>query len=99
MESICILNIETLHPLLEKLQKEKSIVQNTLEDMDIYLSSILLKGQLLENEKNSYQKIVDSFILKQAEVAFQSYLNEQSETFTKIAKTYGKNVRNTNIIL
>lgn len=92
VDNICLKKIEVISVSLEESNKEKERLSIINEELEGRYSNIMLKSQLLENEKLSCQKILDSMILKQAEDAFISYMNEQSTTFNNIAKTYGKNV-------
>jgi len=65
----------------------------SVSEIERLYSEASLKATLLENERNNTQQILDQIILKQAETAFIAYMNEQSATFSNIARTYGKNVK------
>lgn len=92
VEEICRRQNFALLADLEKSTKEKKRLEGVIEEISQRFSSIQLKSQIVENEKQNCQKTLESILLKCAEEAFQTYMNEQSDTFNNIAKTYGANV-------
>lgn len=92
VEEICRKQNAALLADIEKANKEKKRLEAIFEEISQRSSSLQLKLQIMQNEKQNCQKTLENILLKRAEEAFQAYMNEQSETFNNIAKTYGTNV-------
>ena len=74
------------------LKDSFDMLRNQVEELERMKSGLETREKSLDNAVKEHERSLEKMIAEKAKEAFRDYMEEQAETFEKIAKTYGKSV-------
>ena len=77
---------------IEKAKQNKIIIDDNIRKVDDEFAKFALQKKILEKNLQEKKTILDHHLQKEAETAFNAYLQQQSSVFETIARTYGPKV-------
>ena len=77
---------------IEKAKQNKMIIEDDIRKIDDDYAKLVFQKKNLEQNLQEKKSIIDHHLQKEAETAFNAYLQQQSSVFETITRTYGPKV-------
>ena len=74
------------------LKDSFDMLRNQVEELERMKSGLETREKNLDTAVKEHERSLEKMIAEKTKEAFRDYMEEQAETFEKIAKTYGKSV-------